>query len=122
MNNRTRSMAVIAVVSLLVALAVPALAGTSREIFVPEGTSLSGTELEKGFYTLTYRKNGSKDSFIISISRGGRKIATAMGVREHRDERQSGGIRFRIGDDGMNEIAEIKLSGKRSVIVIDRQS
>ena len=118
MNKIARLAAVAATVSLLLTLATPVLAGTSSQVFVSEGTTLGGTVLEQGFYKLIYKKNGSKDTFVVSLRRNGKTVATADGKRERRDERQVGGIAYRPGTDGSRQIAEVRLAGTRSVIVI----
>jgi len=116
MNRKFRLIAAAAAVLLLTTLAV---AGTSTDVFVAAGTTLGGTTLDQDFYELLYKKNGSKDTFIVSLRHGGKIVATATGTRELREERQTGGIGYREGVNGAREIAEIRLAGTKSVIIID---
>jgi len=118
MNTKMRLAAVAVTLSLLAIVASPILAGTSIEVLISEGTTLGGTELAKGTYKLLYKKNGSKDTFVVQMFKGGKKVATAEGHREKRDERHASGLAYRAGSNGSREIAEIRL-GTKSVIVID---
>lgn len=119
MKQSSRIAAALIAVSLLVVLAVPVHAGNSREVFIKEGTSLGGTEIEQGFYKLLYRKNGGPDEFVVSIRRNGKVIAEAEGTRVKRDETQAAGLGYRRDGNGGIEIAEIRIGGTRSVIVIE---
>ena len=118
MNTKTRLAAIAATVALLVIAAAPIPAGTSTEVLLGDGTVLGGTEVEKGTYKLLYKKNGSKDTFVVQLFKGGKKVATAEGHREMRDERQASGLGYRAGVNGEMVISEIRL-GTKSVIVID---
>ena len=118
MNAKTRLAALAATVSLVLIVAAPAQAGTSIEVFVTGDTSFAGTELEKGTYKLLVKKNGSKDSVLVSLFKGGKKIATAEGHRETRDERLGSGVGYRSDGNGGQEISEVR-NGTKSVIVIE---
>ena len=118
MRTTTRMTASIAMLSLLLLAASPALAGTSRQVFVAEGTSLAGVEIEQGFYKLMWKRNGSPDSYVVSLHRGGKVIAKAEGKTASKDAAQSDGLAYRSDGNGGREIAEIRFAGKKDVIAI----
>ena len=117
MNAKIRLAALAATVSLVLIVAAPVQAGTSMEVIVTDGTSFAGTDLESGTYTLRVKKNGSKDSVVVSLFKNGRKVATAEGRREARDERLGSGVGYNNDGNGGREISEIR-NGTKTVIVI----
>ena len=119
MQRTFRTTSALASVALILALATPALAGTSQKVFITDGTTLAGTEVEQGFYKLLYKKNGSKNSVVVKLQRNGKTFAVAEGTRESRDAIQQGGLAYRNGSGGSREIAEIRIGGTKQVIVID---
>ena len=120
MRTSTRITAAAALAIVLLLAATPAPAGTSRQLFVHEGTTLNGTELDEGFYKLTWKRNGSKLSYVVALQRGGKVVARADAHTEVRDEKQeSGGVSYRTDGDGGRALSEIRFAGKRQVIVID---
>ena len=119
--RRTLGIAGVAVLAIVSLLAVGSVdAAQSREVFLAEGTTIGGNELEKGLYKLTWKRNGSKDSYLITLQRGGKRVATVDGHSEERSEKQDNhSLLFRSDGNGGRVLLEIRSAGKRQVIVID---
>ena len=57
---------------------------------------------------------------MITLHRGGKRVATVNGHTEERPEKQdSHGLLFRSDGNGGRVLSEIRFAGKRQVIVID---
>ena len=119
MKNSVRLMAAVALTAALLVAVAPTPAATSRQLFVPEGTSLAGTKIDPGFYKLGWKRNGSAESYIVTLRREGKIVAQAEARVELRGEKQAtGGVTYRSDGNGGQRIAEIRFAGKREVIVI----
>ena len=119
-NHRNRKVA--AVVALSVAVVVsavtPAVSG-GRDVFVSQTASLNGTEVPRGTYRLSWKKNGGEDLVKVSLFQGLTLVATAEGrLVEGEAENAVDSVVYMVGQDGKREIVGVRFGGKSREIEI----
>ena len=119
-NHRNRKVAVIVALSIAIVVSAitPALSG-ARDVFVSQTASLNGTEVPRGTYRLSWKKNGGEDLVKVSLFQGLTLVATAEGrVVEGDAENAVDSIVYQVGSDGKREIVGVRFGGKNREIEI----
>ena len=107
----------VALVAVLV-IASTAFAG-HRTVFLSEGTTLDGTAVPKGQYDLTWKKNGTPDSFDVRLLQGTQVFAKTIGTLVDRgEEMERDKVITKLDGNGGRSIQEIQFRGKSTVLVI----
>jgi hypothetical protein len=119
-HHRSRKAA--AIVALSVAIVVsaitPAVSG-GRDLFVSQTASLNGTEVPRGTYRLSWKKNGGEDLVKVSLFQGNTLVATAEGrVVESEAENAVDSVVYHVGGDGKRAIVGVRFGGKSREIEI----
>ena len=113
---------VAAVIALLVAgllAGTPAFAG-SRNVYVSADSYLNGTEVKRGTYNLSWKKNGSHDTVEVTLFKGNQKVATADGKMVDNDPNSEGdSLVYEIDEDGKRQIVEVRFGNKGRAIRIE---
>ena len=115
--NRTIMIALVLLTALT--LATSAFAG-HRSVFISSGTTVGGTEIQKGQYDLVWKQNGSEDSYDVKVKKGTKTFAQTTGKMVDRGapaERDQ--VVTKLDDNGGRTIQEIHFRGKSKVLVID---
>src|SRR5262245_17690515 len=119
-NHRKPKFAVIVALSIAVVVSAitPALSG-DRDVFVSQTASLNGTEVPRGTYRLSWKKNGAEDQVKVSLFQGMALVATAEGrVVDGATENAVDSVVYKVGDNGTREIVGVRFGGKNREIQI----
>ena len=95
----------------------PALAASSGEVFIREGTVIEGKQFDDGNYTIKW--SGNADRVTVKVSRGSKVFATTSGKIEQRPEKSpSDAVTYEKNGDSQWRIKEIRFGGKKDVLVL----
>lgn len=118
MLKRSLTAVTVGLMVLGLVVSTDALAGGARKVQLADGTKLNGTSVERGTYMLKWADNGS--GVAVKLFRNGRLLASAKGQWVERDATApTDGLAYRPHGDGTKSIAEIRVSGKSRVIVVE---
>jgi len=119
MRNHRKIAVVVGLMVVIVMIAsTPVLSG-GRDVYVSQSSSLNGTDVPRGTYHLSWKKNGSEDSVKLRLFQGLTLIATAEGrVVEGRAENAVDSLVYKVGDNGKREIVGVRFGGKNREIEI----
>ncbi|MDX1388219.1 MAG: hypothetical protein R3344_03465 [Acidobacteriota bacterium] len=91
-----------------------------RTVFLSEGTTLDGTSIPKGQYDITWKKNGTPDTYDVRILDGTKVVAKTTGQLVDRGEKmEQDKVITKLDGNGGRSIEEIHFRGKSTVLVID---
>jgi len=106
------------IVALLVAslIAPGAFAGTSKDVFLRDGTVVEGKTIPDGSYTVKWTSTSGATE--IEIKRGGAILAHADAGWESRDKPAENDAVVYEKDGSAWKIKEIRFAGKKDVLVL----
>ncbi len=118
--RQARTIALCLVVTVIAVLSVgPARAAGSLDLSLDARAALKGQVVSPGDYKLVWKDDGA-GGIDVSIRRGGKIFAQAKGVRAEIDTAPAyDGVRFKADQNGIQEIVEIQVSGKKEAIRIE---